>query len=63
MTIGYLLHFGDYMKQLSYVQIEYVNSINKIKCLAIRNAMKYMDTPKIRLEYKIETALRPMRLG
>lgn len=58
VTVRHLPRFFDYTNQLTYAQIERVNSVEEIEHPAIRNAMKYLDMHEIRLVYEADLPAR-----
>lgn len=58
VTVRHLPRFFDFTNQLTYAQIERVNSVDEIEHPAIRNAMKYLDMHEIRLVYEADLPAR-----
>ena len=58
VTVRHLPRFFNYTTELSYANIERVNSIEDIMHPAIRNAMKFLDMHEIRLTYESDLPAR-----
>lgn len=58
VNVRHLPPFFEYATELSYAEIERVNSVNEIKHPSIRECMKYLDMRDIRLTYEADLPAR-----
>lgn len=58
VNVRHLPRFFDYTNELSYAEIERVNSVDEFRHPAVRNAMKMLDMHELRITYEADLPAR-----